>query len=232
MLINQSTLDSSTTSTTNSSSSRSSTSSSSPSSISTSISAYFSTFNLNQSLIRNPLLFISTGTSYCKMLQSKHCQRHNGPEGWVHITSSNTNPGHISSSESWPSINFKISTKHQPLHKTSASKSEPNLASESWPRFNFITSSKHQQKKNWPNSSFKSCLSLNFKILTKPCAQSLNKSLAFLPNLSFEICNKLLTTRSSSATVTTSSSFELASSHARVTSIKFTKQQWVSELVS
>ena len=41
-------------------------------------------------------------------------------------------------------INFKISTKHQPLHKTS--KSWPNLASESWPRFNFITSSKHQQK--------------------------------------------------------------------------------------
>ena len=69
MLINQSTSASSRTSTTNSSSSSSSTSSSSPSSISTSISAYFSTFNLNQSLIRNPLLFISTGTSYCIMLQ-------------------------------------------------------------------------------------------------------------------------------------------------------------------
>ena len=48
----------------------------------------------------------------------KHCQRHNGPEGWVHITSSNTNLDQISSSESRPSINFKISTKHQPLHKT------------------------------------------------------------------------------------------------------------------
>ena len=48
----------------------------------------------------------------------KHCQRHNGPEGWVHITSSNTNLDQISSSESWPSIDFKISTKHQPLHKT------------------------------------------------------------------------------------------------------------------
>ena len=42
----------------------------------------------------------------------KHCQRHNGPEGWVHlakltswshITSSNTNLDHI----------FRISTKHQ-----------------------------------------------------------------------------------------------------------------------
>ena len=71
MLINQSTSASSTTSTTNSSSSPSSTSSSSPSSISTSTSAYFSTFNLNQSLIRNPLLFISTGTSYCIMLQQE-----------------------------------------------------------------------------------------------------------------------------------------------------------------
>ena len=46
----------------------------------------------------------------------KHCQRHNGPEGWVyfakvsswgHITSSNTN---------WHQL--KISTKHQHLHKT------------------------------------------------------------------------------------------------------------------
>ena len=46
---------------------------------------------------------------------------------------------------------------------------------------------------------------------------------------------KLLPTRSSAstwATVTNSTSFELASSHARVTSIKFTKQQWVSESVS
>ena len=48
----------------------------------------------------------------------KHCQRHNGPEGWVHITCSNTNLDQISSSESRPSINFKISTKHQPLHKS------------------------------------------------------------------------------------------------------------------
>ena len=47
-------------------------------------------------------------------LINKHCQRHNGPEGWVHlakvtscgyITSSNTNLDHISSSESWLRIN-------------------------------------------------------------------------------------------------------------------------------
>ena len=48
----------------------------------------------------------------------KHCQRHNGPEGKVHITSSKANVYQISSSESRPSINFKISTKHQPLHKS------------------------------------------------------------------------------------------------------------------
>ena len=51
----------------------------------------------------------------------KHCQRHNGPEGWVlltkvtslgHITSSYTNLDQTSS-ESRPSTNFKISTKHQ-----------------------------------------------------------------------------------------------------------------------
>ena len=46
----------------------------------------------------------------------KHCQRHNRPEGWVHITSSNTNLDQISSSESRLSINF--STKHQHLQLT------------------------------------------------------------------------------------------------------------------
>ena len=54
----------------------------------------------------------------CELWYMKHCQRHNGPEGWVHIKSSNTNLDQISSSESRPSINFKITTKHQPLHKT------------------------------------------------------------------------------------------------------------------
>ena len=51
---------------------------------------------------------------------SKHFQRNKGPEGLVqltkvtclgHPTSSNTNLDQISSSESRPSINFKISTK-------------------------------------------------------------------------------------------------------------------------
>ena len=49
----------------------------------------------------------------------KHCQRHNGPEGWVHltkvtswgyITSSNTNLNQISSSESRLSIKHLVLT--------------------------------------------------------------------------------------------------------------------------
>ena len=134
----------------------------------------------------------------------------------------------------------------QNLDQASSSKSQPNISI--WlnlfifkiltkPSFRISTKIqlhylyKTSAAKYWPNSSFKSCLNFNFKILTKPCAQSLNKSLALWPNLSFQICNKLLPTRSTSstsATVTTSRSFELASSHPRVTSIKFTKQEWVS----
>ena len=70
--------------------------------------------------------------------------------------------------------------------------------------------------------------------MTKSCAQGLNKSLALWTILSSQICNKLLPIQSSSstlATVTISTSFELVSSHARVTSIKFTKQEWVSQSV-
>ena len=56
----------------------------------------------------------------------KHWQRHNGPEGWVlltkvtplgHSTKSYTNLDQTSS-ESRPSTNFKISTKHQHFDKT------------------------------------------------------------------------------------------------------------------
>ena len=61
--------------------------------------------------------------------------------------------------------------------------------------------------KYWPKFSF----------LTKPQ----------LPNLQQIVANTILISNSY-----TSTSFELASSHARVTSIKFTKQEWVSEWVS
>ena len=83
----------------------------------------------------------------------------------------------------------RISIKHklQNLNQTSASrlklelKSWSNLASE---YFNFVTSTKHQQQNTDQNSAPKSRLNFNFKILTKPCAQSLNKSLALWPTLS------------------------------------------------
>ena len=66
----------------------------------------------------------------------KHCQRHNGPAGWVHITSFYTNLQISFSDSRLHSINFKISTKHQYLDL----KSWPNPASESWPRFSKIIS--------------------------------------------------------------------------------------------
>jgi len=73
------------------------------------------------------------------------------------------------------------------------------------------------------------------QILTKVYLQNLawpstlkswsNLMLKVWTNLRFQFCNKLLpkwSSSSTSATVTISTSFELPSSHARVTSIKFT----------
>ena len=54
----------------------------------------------------------------------KHCQTHNGPEGWVHITNSYTNLDQIPK--------FKMSTTHQHFDQT--------LTSKSWPNNYFITS--------------------------------------------------------------------------------------------
>ena len=82
----------------------------------------------------------------------------------------------------------------------------------------------HFQRQNVDQTpAQKSCLNFNFKTLTKPCVQSLNQSLALLPSLSSQICNKLLPTRSSSstsATVTTSTIFELASSQKALYNFK------------
>ena len=83
----------------------------------------------------------------------------------------------------------------------------PKQASESRRRCNHYKAKRNTDQ----TSAQKSCLNFNFKILTKPCAQSLNKGLALWQNLSFQICNKLLPTRFSSlpsATVITSTSFE------------------------
>ena len=53
------------------------------------------------------------------------------------------------------------------------------------------------------NPASNSRLNRNFKILTNPCAQSLNKSLALGPNVSSQICNKLLPKLSSASTSVT-----------------------------
>ena len=87
-------------------------------------------------------------------LCKKHCQRHNGPEGWVHLAKVIC----------WGPITSHITSS----------------------RFNFITSTKHQRQNAEQTPASKSCLNFNFKILTNPCAQSLNKSLALWPNVSFK----------------------------------------------
>ena len=105
----------------------------------------------------------------------------------------------------------------------------PDLNLKESPKF----TGKHCQRHNGPES-FKISPELQVQNLDQS-AQSLSKSLALWPNLSFQICNKLLpawSSSSTSATVTTSISFELATSHARVTSIKFTKRYGVSQSVS
>ena len=96
---------------------------------------------------------------FCKTYYSdainKHCQRHNGPEGWVHIT------------ESRSSINFKISTKHQHLDY----KAKVKILTK--PSFRILTKiqlrnfNQTSAAKYWPNFSFKIRLNLNLKILTK-----------------------------------------------------------------
>ena len=132
----------------------------------------------------------------------KHCQRHNGPEGWVlltkvtswgHIKNWHTNLDQISSSES--------RTKHQLQNFKQTSASRLNLKFKILSRISTKIQLHNLYKtsatKYRPNSSFKFCLNFNFKILTKPCAQSLNKSLALWTILSYQICNKLLPIQSS-----------------------------------
>ena len=114
-------------------------------------------------------------------------------------------------------LKFKISTKHSfriatkiqlhNLYKTSASKC-------------------------WTNSSFKILPELQLQNLDQPLCSKSEQKFSFMTKRQLQICNKLLPTRcssSTSATVTTSTSIELASLHTRVASIKFTKRQWVSE---
>ena len=126
---------------------------------------------------------------------SKHCQRHNGPEGWVLLIKV-TSLGHITSS-------YKtLDQTYLELHNHM----------------------KHQQQNNDQTSAPKSCLNINFKILTK--LWNLVLKLNFMTKITFQICTKMLSTCfwwSTWATVTISTIFELSFSEARATSIKFTQ---------
>ena len=146
--------------------------------------------------------------------------------------------------KSWSYFIFRISNRYQlqNLNQTWTSQLKLNFKILTKPSFR-IFSTKIQLHNLYKTSAEKtdqtpaSNLALNStsKSRQKPCAQSLNKSLAFWPNLSFQICKKLLSTRSSSstsATETTSTSFELSSSNDKVTSIKSTKRQRVREWVT
>ena len=124
---------------------------------------------------------------------------------------------------------FRVLTKHHLFSKTSAF--PINLKIKILTKPSFRISSKIQLHNLYKTSAAKCWTNSIFKILTSPCAQSLNKRLVLCPNVSSQI-NKLLPTWSSaskSATVTTSASFKLASSHLRV---KFTKQELVSQVAS
>ena len=112
----------------------------------------------------------------------KHCQRHNGPEGWVLLTketSSYTNLDQIPKFKIFrPNFNIKILTKHS-LH---------NLT-------------KPQQQNTDQTSVSKLRLNLNFKILTKPSfristkikPRNLNQvsTAKYWPNFSFKILPEL-----------------------------------------
>ena len=127
--------------------------------------------------------------------------------------------------KSWSNFNWALTLKSQPNINISTKLKLKILTKLSFmilTKIQLCHLNQNQQQNTDQSSASKSCLIYNFKLLTKPCAESLNKSLAFRPNLSFQI---FIINISKSNNPT---SFEKASSHARVTSIKFTKRQLVS----
>ena len=126
-------------------------------------------------------------------LDLKHCQRHNGPEGWVllcHIASFHTNLDQIAPSESQPSINFKISTKLKHFEK--------NL------NFKILTKIKLHSSQPPTSINSKILIKLQFQNLAWTSTSkswqnlvliSLNKNLTLWPHFSFQILTKLSSTR-------------------------------------
>ena len=126
----------------------------------------------------------------------KHCQRHNGPEGWVHIPTYCTNVDQTIS-EFWLSINFQYSAKPslRILTKVQLRNLNQTSASKYWPNFSFKISPELQLQTPDQTLCWKS--EQNFSFMTKPQLPDLQQT-------------KLPTRFSSSllATVATSTSFE------------------------
>ena len=132
----------------------------------------------------------------------KNCQRHNGPEGWVHLSKVTYRVPRKFKHRSWSNFIFKISTKHLLQNLNQTSPSRLNLKFKILTKPSFSISIKIQLRNLCKTSAakyWKSCLNFNIKSLNKPCAQSLNKKLALLPSFSSQVCIKLLPTRSSSS---------------------------------
>ena len=98
--------------------------------------------------------------------------------------------------KSRPNFIFRISTKHQlqlqPYISLSLKLKLQNLDQIST-EIQFRNLYKTSAEKNCLNSRFKSCL--NFKILTKPCAQSMNKSLAFFTKPQVQYLQQIVANR-------------------------------------
>ena len=109
----------------------------------------------------------------------KHCQRHNGPEDWVHLAKV------ISQVQTQILIEFHLqnldTTSTRNLNQTSAPPLNLKFNILTQPSFRISTKIqlhnlyKTSATKCWTSSSFKILLNFNFKILTNPCAQSLKK---------------------------------------------------------
>ena len=79
--------------------------------------------------------------------------------------------------------NRGLSGSHANLDQISSSESSKS-------QLNTSILTKFKLKNHDQTSASKSRLSFKFKILTKPCTQSLNKNLAVWPNFSFQSCTK------------------------------------------
>ena len=86
-------------------------------------------------------------------IDMKHCQRHNGPEGWVHITSLQF----IVHSSQFPNLD-QITISESQLSITS--KSQPNISSSTKSKLRILTKiqllnlNQTSAVKYWPNFSF------------------------------------------------------------------------------